>query len=84
MKNRRLTPLGVEIKKALIDKGMTQVELADSLGVNPRYINLILYGERSGKKYLDHISSLLDIDTKKLLHLALSSTHINEDEEETY
>lgn len=70
MKTRKLTPLGVAIKKALIDKGMTQVQLADNLGVNPKYINLILHGERSGKKYLDDIANLLELEPEKLLQTA--------------
>ncbi|ASN72398.1 hypothetical protein 10S7_21 [uncultured Caudovirales phage] len=70
MKTRKLTPLGVVIKKALIDKGMTQVQLADNLGVNPKYINLILHGERSGKKYLDDIANLLELEPEKLLQTA--------------
>lgn len=70
MKTRKLTPLGVAIKKALIDKGMTQVELADYIGVQPNYINLILHGERSGKKYLNHIASLLELEPENLLQSA--------------
>lgn len=70
MKTRKLTPLGVAIKKALIDKGMTQVQLADNLGVNPKYINLILHGERSGKKYLGDIANLLELEPEELLQTA--------------
>lgn len=84
MKKRRLTPLGVTIKKALIDKGMTQVELADILGVDPRYINLILHGERSGKKYLDDIANLLGINSERLFQLAFNEIQIDEDEKGTW
>ena len=34
---QKLTPLGKEIKKRLIDKGMTQVELAAELGITRQY-----------------------------------------------
>ncbi|QHQ59615.1 helix-turn-helix domain-containing protein [Anaerocolumna sedimenticola] len=62
MKRRKLTPLGAEIKKCLIDKQMTQKELAKKIGVSPKYIHLILYGERSGKKYIPAIVSFLGLD----------------------
>lgn len=62
MKRRNLTPLGVAVKKALIEKGMTQVELADRVGANPNYIDLILHGQRSGKKYITRIANILDLE----------------------
>ena len=61
---RKLTPMGVKIKKALIDKGMTQVQLADQLGVNPRYINHIIHGERSGRKYMSEIIRILELNER--------------------
>lgn len=64
MKTRKLTPLGAAIKKALIDKNMTQVQLAETVGVDAKYINLILYGDRSGAKYLDEIVSILELEDK--------------------
>lgn len=62
MKKRKLTPFGKAVKKALIDKQMSQVELAEKLNVAPKYINLILFGERSGKKYVDGIIEILELD----------------------
>ena len=50
-KQPRLTPYGRKVRKKLIDKNMTQVELAALLGCNKQYIHKILTGERSGKKY---------------------------------
>lgn len=49
-----LTPLGKEIKKKLIDKDMTQVELAEQLGVTKQYITKIITGTRTGDKYLSY------------------------------
>lgn len=63
MAKRVLTSYGRVIQKRLIDKGMTQVELADHLGCDPQYICRILYGERAGTKYREKISELLDIET---------------------
>lgn len=61
MAARRLTPTGKKIKKRLIDKGMTQVELAAMVGCNKQYLDKIIFGERSGKKYLPAILEILDI-----------------------
>ena len=47
-KQTRLTPFGRKVRKRLIDKNMTQVELAALLGCNKQYIHKILVGERSG------------------------------------
>ena len=61
-KQTRLTPFGRKVRKRLIDKNMTQVELAALLGCNKQYIQKILVGERSGKKYIEAISRILDIE----------------------
>lgn len=37
-KQTRLTPFGRKVRKRLIDKNMTQVELAALLGCNKQYI----------------------------------------------
>ena len=50
------------MRKKLIDRNMTQVELAAMLGCNKQYVYKILTGERSGKKYIEEIAKILDID----------------------
>lgn len=50
------------IKKRLIELNMTQREFASKIGANENYINLIIYGERSGAKYYDKIGQILKID----------------------
>jgi len=62
-KQRELTPFGREVKKKLIDKNMTQVELAELIGCKKQYLFKILTGERSGKKYIEAIASILEITT---------------------
>lgn len=57
----RMTDFGLKVKKRLIDKNMTQVELADLIGTNKQYVHKILCGERSGKKYIDKIREILDM-----------------------
>lgn len=61
-KQTRLTPFGRRVRKRLIDKNMTQVELAALLGCNKQYIHKILVGERRGSKYIEKISRILDIE----------------------
>lgn len=63
MAKRILTSYGRAIQKRLIDKDMTQAELAEHLGCRPGYLCQILYGERAGTKYKEKISELLDIET---------------------
>lgn len=61
--HRKLTPFGRQVKKRLVDMEITQVELAEMLGTNKQYINKILCGERSGKKYISEISKILKIES---------------------
>lgn len=60
--SRKLKAYGKNVKKRLIDKDMTQVELAARLGCGKNYVNKIVSGERSGRKYWDEIARILDID----------------------
>lgn len=62
MKRRKLTPFGILVRKRLLDLGMTQVQLAEQLGTTKNYLNRIMSGERSGKKYLSNIISILNLD----------------------
>lgn len=57
-------------KKTLIEKGMTQVRLAQEVGTSNKYLNLILYGDRSGDKYLPMIVKILELDPKHLKKIA--------------
>lgn len=61
-KQMKLTPFGRQVRKKLIDRNMTQVELAALLGCNKQYLHKILVGERSGKKYIEAIAKILDIE----------------------
>lgn len=52
---------GKQVKKRLIDLGMTQKELAAELGVGCQYMCRILNGDRSGRKYRKDIDRILDL-----------------------
>lgn len=57
-----LTSFGKQVKKKLIDKNMTQMELANMLKCKKQYLYKILTGERSGEKYIEKIVEILEID----------------------
>lgn len=63
---RKLTDFGKKVKKKLIEVDMTQVELAEKLGTSKVYLNLILYGERTGEKYLNNIVNILEIEERNI------------------
>lgn len=65
MKKRQLTVFGATVKKKLIDLGMTQVQLAEAVGTSKNYLNLILYGERSGEKYVNDIIQVLGLNPEE-------------------
>ena len=70
MKSRKigkLTPFGKAVKKRLIDKGLTMSSFAEYIGVDKRYLSDILYGRRSGAKYIAVIAIELDIDLEKYI-----------------
>lgn len=57
-----LTPYGRAIKKALIDRDMTQLELCRRIGCNENtYLIKIMTGQRSGEKYRDAIYRVLGV-----------------------
>lgn len=57
-----LTPFGKRVRKELIDRNMTQAELAARIGCNRQYLYKILTGERSGGKYIENIAKILEIE----------------------
>ena len=60
----KLTPFGKLVVKALTDQDMTKAQLADTIGTSPQYLSYILYGVRSGEKYLPAIVAALKLDPK--------------------
>ncbi|MBR1391521.1 MAG: helix-turn-helix domain-containing protein [Lachnospiraceae bacterium] len=62
MANKRaMTPFGKEIKRRLLELELTEGELAEQVGTSPQYINHIIFGERTGKKYVQPICDVLEI-----------------------
>ena len=56
---------GREIKKRLIDIGMTQRELALKVGMHEGSLTAVVNGRRSGKKYKESILKVLYGEEKK-------------------
>lgn len=65
VKSKKLTRFGKLVVKALTDRDMSKTELALRIGTSPQYLSYILYGVRSGEKYLPLIIATLDIDPRK-------------------
>ncbi|MGN0341312.1 MAG: helix-turn-helix domain-containing protein [Roseburia sp.] len=61
MTKRQMTPMGKEIKRRLVELEMSQADLAEQVGTSPQYINHIIFGERSGEKYIEAICRILNI-----------------------
>lgn len=61
-KQATLSNFGKQVKIRLIELDMTQVELADMLGIKKQYLTRILSGERTGRKYLASIMEILKLD----------------------
>lgn len=64
--NKRLTPIGRLVSKALIDRDMTRRALAAAVGISPQYLSYILNGTRSGKRYIEAIARVLELDQKQV------------------
>lgn len=65
-KKKKLTRFGKLVVKALTDRDMTKSQLAAEIGTSPQYLSYILYGVRSGEKYLPLIISSLELDPQKV------------------
>lgn len=61
-KKRILTEFGKRVRKRLIDKNMSQRELASVIGTSETYLCKMMYGERSIKKYKVRIEKALGIE----------------------
>lgn len=61
-RNKKLTPFGKTVVKALADRDMSKRDLAAEIGVSPQYLSYILNGTRSGDKYVTAIVTTLGIE----------------------
>ncbi|MBJ6362689.1 hypothetical protein ACFOQM_15695 [Paenibacillus sp. GCM10012307] len=59
---RRLTLFGLAVKRALLEKQMTQKQFCEKEGIPVNRFTEILYGLRPGKRYRNKIAEALGID----------------------
>jgi len=69
MSERKLTRFGIAIKKRLVEKQITQVELAKRVGTSEKYISSIMYRQYpfTKSKIMRRILDELDLDKELLL-----------------
>lgn len=69
MSKRKLTKFGIVIKKRLVEKQITQVELAKKVGTSVKYISNIMYRQYpfTESKIMEKILNELDLDKNLLL-----------------
>lgn len=65
-----MTELGKVIKKALVDKGLTQKELAERIGMDRKYLNKIVRGVRRPGTYSSVLAQELGISEDDIRRLA--------------
>ncbi len=63
--NSELENRNKQIKKKLIDLDMSQKELAAKLPVAPAYLNDVLSGRKTGKKYEARILQILSEEERR-------------------
>lgn len=61
----QLTAFGKLVVKALIDQNMSKADLAARIGTSPVYLSRLLYGVRSGDKYIPAIIGTLSLDPRE-------------------
>ncbi|MDO5096777.1 MAG: XRE family transcriptional regulator [Peptostreptococcaceae bacterium] len=60
-KRGKPTAFGVKVNTELYKRGMTKRELAQVVGMNETYLHDILYGRRSGTRYIEPIKKVLGL-----------------------
>lgn len=60
-----LTEFGKTVKKKLIDRDMTLIELAEELNISNSYLSHILYGRSFTIEVVNKICEILDIELEK-------------------
>ena len=60
-KRGKPTAFGLKVNMELYKRGMTKRELAREVGMNETYLYDILYGRRSGVRYIEPIKRALGL-----------------------
>jgi len=59
LKNTIINSYGVQVKKRIVELGITQKELAKKADVPEKYLSKIITGQKKGWKYRDRIDEIL-------------------------
>ena len=62
MKSRKLTTFGVEVKKKLLDLGISQKEFCQQHNIPDPRLSEVLHDARLAKRYREKIARILDIE----------------------
>lgn len=62
---KKPTPFGRAIRMRLAELDMQQSDLADMLGISRAQITYIVYGERSGREWVERICEALKMPMQK-------------------
>ncbi|MTI82713.1 MAG: Rha family transcriptional regulator [Firmicutes bacterium] len=63
---KKLTTFGLEVKRALLDRQMTQKQFCTKHNIPENRFSEILYGSKPGNKYRAKIAQALGIDSEYL------------------
>lgn len=61
-KKMTLTPYGIDVKKALLDRQITQTEFCDKYKIPISRFSEVLHGTRPGNKYREIIAKVLGVE----------------------
>lgn len=56
------TPVGLAVKKRLLDLNLSQRDLAERLDVGESYVSMILSGERNSSDFMEKILNEIGLD----------------------
>lgn len=62
---KKCTPFGIQVKIALIERNMSNHELAEQLGCSNSTISDVMFGRNHSRKTKMRIAEALEIDMKK-------------------
>ena len=58
----KYTAFGLEVKKAMLEKGVTQEQLEKELDIPKKMVSKIVCGETPGRKHIPKITQYLDME----------------------
>ncbi len=66
MRKNDMTDFGIWVKKSLLEINMTQRRLSEEVGIDEKFLSMILYGIRPGYDYQEKIKKVINKHLKKV------------------